>query len=430
MSSLETASQASAPGIPVVTDYDPFDHYGMAFFAKARKETPVFFSPDLDAYVVTRYADCNAILKDKGEHVSAQTALAPNVQPTEAAMQILGESGFVPTPVLVDEDGEAHRVHREAIQPPFKMSRIKGLDGFIRRQVTERLDAIVGAGEIDIVDAMIYEVPATVILHMMGLPDEEMGIVKDFRGPWAVFQWGYPSDEVQIHTAHGMGAFGQWARALTQRRIEEPGDDIVSEVHQALEATGTMDRPFLDAYALNIVMAGHETTANTMAGGIKTLLENPDQYQALVDDPSLIPNAAEEVLRFDTGVPTWRQLILKDMTLPGGATIPAGSKVYVALNSANRDEDVFDDGESFDVRRPNAGRHIAFGTGVHTCLGNHLAKMELRIMLEELTGRLPHLELVPDQEWVTSPNTSQRGPEHILVRWDATQNPAATSTGS
>lgn len=409
--------------IPTVTDFDPFDHYGMAFFERARRETPVFWCDQLDAFVVTRYEDCNAILKDKGEHVSAQTALAPNIQPTDEAMQVLGESGFVPSPALVDEDGETHRIHREATQPPFKMSRIKGLDAFIRRQVEERVDAIVKSGDVDIVDAVIYEVPATVILHMMGVPDEQLVMVKDFRGPWAVFQWGYPSEDVQVQTAHGMGAFGQWARALSQSRIDEPGDDIISEAHQNLEKAGAMDRPFLDAYTLNIVMAGHETTTNTMAGGIKSLLEHPEQYRALVEDPSLISNAAEEILRFDTGVPTWRQFVLKDFALPSGHTIPAGSKVYVALASANRDEDVFADGEAFDVRRANAAKHIAFGTGLHTCMGNHLAKMELRIMLEALTQRLPHAELVADQTWVTSPNTSQRGPEHVRITWDPARNP-------
>ncbi|MCW3040989.1 MAG: cytochrome [Solirubrobacterales bacterium] len=422
MSTIEQPAGA-APGIPTVTDYDPFDHYGRAFFRRARKETPVFYDERLGAYVITRYADCNAVLKDKSGAVSAQTALAPNVQPIDQAMQILGESGFVPAPSLVDEDAEVHRIHREATQGPFKMSRIKGLEGFIRRQVDDRLDAIVKSGAVDIVDAMIYEVPATVILHMMGLPDEQMGMVKDFRGPWAVFQWGFPSEEVQIHTAHGMGAFGQWARALSQSRIDQPGEDIISEAHQNLEAAGAMDRPFLDSYTLNVVMAGHETTTNTMAGGLKSLLEHPDQYAALAADPSLIPNAADEILRYDTGVPTWRQFVVEDFPLPSGATIPAGSKVYVALNSANRDEEVFEDGDRFDVRRTNASKHLAFGTGVHTCMGNHLAKMELRIMLEALTQRLPHAELVPGQQWVTSPNTSQRGPEHLQITWDPAQNP-------
>jgi cytochrome P450 len=303
---------------------------------------------------------------------------------------------------------------------------VRPLEAYVRDQVVQRLDAIVDAGRADIVEAMIYEVPATVILHLYGVPNDQMGMIKGFRGPWAIFIWGDPDDEVQMTTARMMSGFGTWAREVVDARIAEPGDDVISETTRLLQEKGILDenRAWLNSWTLNLLMAGHETTTNTAAYGLYHLLTHRDQYQALVDDPSLIPNAVEEILRFSTGVPTWRQRVLTDTTF-SGVTVPAGSVVYAAINSANRDEDVFGpDAEAMDVTRANARRHLAFGAGVHLCLGNHLAKLEITIMLEELTRRLPHLELVADQELVFSPNTTQRGPESVHVRWDPATNPA------
>ena len=423
--SVTTAEQHH--GCPVANDFDPFEGMPHDFFTEARRERPVFYHHDIHGYVLTRYDDCKELLSNRSGNVSANAALLfhLNVEPIPEAMQILQESGFDFSPTVVDEDGEDHRLHRAISQPPFLINRVRPLEAYVRRQVTERLDAIIDRGEVDIVEALIYEVPATVILHMYGVPDEQMGMIKGFRGPWAIFIWGNPDTEVQLTTAKMMSAFGEWARGIVDARIAEPGDDIVSETIGLLREKGILEesRPWLNSYALNFVMAGHETTTNTASYGLYHLLKYRDQYQALVDDPSLIPNAVDEILRYSTGVPTWRQRVLTDTDFHG-VTVPAGSVVYAAINSANRDEDVFgSDAETFDVRRANAKRHLTFGTGVHTCMGNHLAKMEIQIMLEELTKRLPHLELVEDQELHFSPNTSQRGPESVYVRWDASRNP-------
>lgn len=424
---MSTVEQPQTGGCPVAHDFDPFDGEPAEFFEKARRETPVFWHDDIHAYVLTRYDDCRALLGDRSGKVTATAALMGhlNVQPIPEAMQILQESGFEIGPSIVDEDGDDHKLHRGATQPPFSPSRVKPLADFVREQVTLRLDAIVKDGAADIVDAMIYEVPATVILHMMGVPDEQLGMVKGFRGPWAIFMWGNPDEEVQLETAKMMGGFGQWARQIVKDRTEFPGEDIISEAIANLRKKDALEssRLFMDAYTLNVVMAGHETTTNTAAGGIRALLESPEQYQALVDDPSLIPNAAEEILRYCTGVPTWRQQAAEDLDFRG-VHIPAGSIVYAAINSANRDEDVFgEDAEKLDVRRETAKKHITFGSGAHTCMGNHLAKMEICIMLEELTKRLPHMQIVPGQDFVYSPNTSQRGPEHVDIVWEPSQNP-------
>lgn len=421
-----TPSNDPAAGCPFARPaFDPFEHFDLAELEHAQREAPVFFHEGLDGFFVTRYDDCARVLGDRSGHVSASAALMShlNVQPIPEAMQIIQDSGLVLAPSVVDEDGEDHKRHRAVAQPPFSLSRIEPLDDFVRDLVAARIDAVIDRGACDVVDDVIYDVPGSVILHMMGVPDEQLGMVKGFRGPWAVFIWGTPDEETQIHTAQGMGEFGKWARGLAQAALnDDSGDDMIAETVRNLRERGIDpaqgdERLWLDSYTLNIVMAGHETTVNSLAGGMVALLEHREQWQAIIDDPTLIPNAVDEILRYITGVPAWRQRIVDDLELPSGTTLPAGALVYCAINQANRDPAVFEDPLRFDVRRENARKHLAFGLGAHTCMGNNLAKREMRIILEELVRRIPQLELVPGQDYPTSPNTTQRGPEQVQVRW-------------
>ena len=171
---------------------------------------------------------------------------------------------------------------------------------------------------------------------------------------------------------------------------------------------------------MNFLFAGHETTTNATANGLLALMENRDQWDALCGDPSLATNAVEEILRYSSSVIAWRREVVDDVII-GGVTLPAGSKVLAVTGSANHDESVFPEAEKFDITRANAKRHFAFGIGRHLCIGAALARIEMQVFLEELTRRLPHMRLVAGQEFVYSPNTSFRGPEHVRVEWDPTQ---------
>ncbi|HZZ49635.1 MAG TPA: cytochrome P450 [Pseudonocardia sp.] len=418
---MDTARAPAYDVDPIAADFDPFDGTPHAFFATARRQRPVFYSPRLRAHVLTKYHDCRWLLSDRTGAVSTDVAIMGylNRPPTAEAIRILEEAGVIHTPVLVDVPLEEHRVHRSATQPPFTQKRIQHLEETIRHDIAARIERVRAAGSCDIVESIIYEVPASVILHMMGVSEADRDVVKEFRGPWAVFVWGEPDDQVQIETAQVMARFYTWARRIVQQRLDNPGDDIISETIAGLRQQGVPEaevRAITDSYCLNVVMAGHETTVNTATYGLFHLLTDRTQWERLVADPGLIPAAVEEMLRYSTGVPMWRQRVTQDVQL-SGTTVPAGSVVYAALNSANRDEDVFgENSESFDIARDSAKKHITFGAGPHTCAGNHLAKMEIRVLLEELVRSLPGLEL-EDHELVFSPNTSQRGPEQLLVHW-------------
>jgi ferredoxin-NADP reductase len=180
-----------------------------------------------------------------------------------------------------------------------------------------------------------------------------------------------------------------------------------------------------DSYLHSMMMAGivaaHETTANASANAIKLLLQHPDAWRELCEDPGLLPNAVEECLRHNGSVAAWRRLATRDTEIAGVA-IPAGAKLLIVSSSANHDERHFADADFFDIRRDNASDQLTFGYGAHQCMGKNLARMEMQIFLEELTRRLPHMRLA-EQQFTYVPNTSFRGPEHLWVEWNPADNP-------
>lgn len=409
-------------------EFNPFDEDYQQdpykVFAKVREQEPIFYSPEIDYWIVSRYEDIIAIFKDT-ESYSATEAGVMITPPCQAAMEKLGEYDFVPSTMLVDEDAPKHPKRRRVIRRGLTDEKIDELEPYTRRFVTECLDAIVKAGRADMVADMTFSVPALTAFILMGVPEAEVDRVRGYAARFALWLWGRPTDEQQVALAADFGAYLQYAREHVGKLIEKPGDDYMSNVIKAWQKAGNdelWDKTYIASIMQSHLYASHETTTNAAASGFKALLEHPDQWEAICKDPSLIPGAVEEILRYQSSVPTWRRITTKPVKL-GQYDLPAGSRVMMLTGSANHDEEIFDDGDSFDITRKNANQQLAFGWGVHLCLGQDLARMEMRVMLEETTKRLPHLRLVKDQEWTYSPNTSFRGPDHVRVEWDSNQNP-------
>jgi cytochrome P450 len=165
-----------------------------------------------------------------------------------------------------------------------------------------------------------------------------------------------------------------------------------------------------------LLIAGHETTTSMSANAVVTLMEQRESWDRLCADPAAIPNAVEELLRFNSSVITWRRKAMQAVQV-AGVQIPEGANLLLALCSGNRDDAHFPEPESFDIGRENAKTHLSFGFGIHYCLGAPLARLELRVILEEMTRRMPSLRLVPGQTWTFPPNTSFRGPGELWVEW-------------
>ncbi|MDN5917319.1 MAG: cytochrome P450 [Pseudonocardia sp.] len=423
---MTTTTDGTCPFSTIGGEFNPFvDPYlsdPYEFLARARREEPVFYSPEIDYWVITRYEDIQSVFRNT-QNFSATIALEPLTPLWPSSIEKVIEVGYVPGPVLVNEDEPLHRARRKRIGDAFAPKRIRELEPRIREIVTEYLDRFVQRGHADLVDDFVWEIPALVIFMFMGVPDDEAGQVKQFAARRTLFTWGRPTEEEQNQLVDEVGTYWNFCKQHVARLQENLGDDFMSDVIRAhQEDPDLIDETYLYNTMLNFLFAGHETTTNASGNGFRTLLENREAWDAICKDPSLIPNAVEEILRYSSSVIAWRRRATATTTV-GGVEIPEGANVLLATGSANHDENVFTDSETFDIHRDNANRHLAFGFGNHNCMGSPLARLEMKVILEELTRRLPHIRLAEGQTFEYSANTSFRGPDHVLVEWDAGHNP-------
>ena len=395
---------------------DPYLSDPYAFWLKARASEPVFYSPELDYWVITRYEDIKAIFADPATF-SASIAQTPVKPLAPDVLQMLQGGGFRARPTMSNADPPAHsRVRRFAWQA-FTPKRVAELEPDIRRLVTRYIDQIESAGQADLVRQVFYELPVLVLFLFLGMPEDDVARVKTWSRKRLMLTWGKLSDEQQMAEARGLLEYWKYTEAFIGSCLADPPDNYVGDL---IRVTRQNEDDLSIEEIINIVygllLAGHETTTSMSANAIVTLMNHRHAWDRLCADPALIPNAVEELLRFDSSVITWRRKAVKAVEVAGVA-IPEGAKLLLALCSGNRDDAHFPDPERFDIDRENARTHLSFGFGIHYCLGAPLARLELKVILEELTRRLPSLRLVPGQLWDFPPNTSFRGPAHLWVEW-------------
>jgi cytochrome P450 len=369
----------------------------------------VFYSPKLGYWVVTRYDDIKAIFRD---NITFSPSIAlEKITPTgEAANAVLASYGYAMNRTLVNEDEPAHMPRRRALMEPFTPAELAHHEPMVRRLTREYVDRFIDDGRADLVDQMLWEVPLTVALHFLGVPEEDMDLLRQYSIAHTVNTWGRPKPEEQVAVAHAVGNFWQLAGRILDKMREDPSGP--GWMQYGMRKQRELPEVVTDSYLHSMMMAGivaaHETTANASANAIKLLLQHPDVWREICEDPALIPNAVEECLRHNGSVAAWRRLVTRD-TEVGGMSLAAGSKLLIVTSSANHDEHHFADADLFDIHRDNASDQLTFGYGSHQCMGKNLARMEMQIFLEELTSRLPHMRLA-EQRFTYVPNTSFRGP--------------------
>jgi cytochrome P450 len=233
-----------------------------------------------------------------------------------------------------------------------------------------------------------------------------------------LLMWGRPHEDGQIRLAQGMAAFWRYAETLVASRAAHPRDDFTSALLLARDGdVPALSHQEVTTIVYGLLFAGHETTTSLMGNATRRLLTDRHAWEEMCRDPARIPNAIEEVLRFDSSVIAWRRQTTQAVAI-GGVPVPAHANVLLLLGSANRDPAAFEHPDRFDIHRWNAKEHLSFGYGAHFCLGAPLGRLEARVVLEELRARLPSLRLVPGQTLRFQPNTSFRGPLSLLVEWD------------
>ncbi|RYH01227.1 cytochrome P450 [Salipiger sp. IMCC34102] len=407
-------------------DFDPFDAPYQAdpaeALAWARAQAPVFYAPKLGYWVVSRYDDIKAVFRDP-ILFSPRNVLEKISPPTEEAMKILLSYDYAMDRTLVNEDEPAHMERRRLLLDHFLPANLEQHRDMIRRLTQERLDAIVDEGRADLVEEMLYEVPLLVALHFLGVPEDEVETLRTFSLAHSVNTWGRPSDEKQAQVAHDVGRFWAYAGKVIERMRSEP--DGTGWMHHTIRMNAERPDIVTDSYVhsmmMAIIVAAHETTSLASANMFKTLLTHRDAWDDICANPALIPNAVEECLRYAGSIVAWRRQTTAPTAL-NGVDLPEGAKLLIVQASANRDPRHFENAEVFDIYRDNAVDHLTFGYGAHQCMGKNIGRMEMRIFLEEVSRRLPHLRLA-EQTFSYMPNTSFRGPEALWVHWDPARNP-------
>jgi cytochrome P450 len=410
----------SAGGCPfhgdVAADFRPFDLADpFAFYERARREQPVFFSEELGFWVVTRHDDIRAIFKEPATF-SSEITQAPYKERPPEVRRVLDEGEFTAYSGLSARQPPDHTRLRGFIKKAFTPRRVAVLEPQIREIAVRMIDAFDASGEpVDLVSALTYELPALVIFRLLGVPDEDVADVKRWAASRVVLTFGDQPLEEQLEHAHNLVAYWRYCLALVQSRFEEPQDDLPSDlvrIYQDGDESLTVDE--MAGLVYSQLTAGHETTSSLLATGLKELLSQRDRWEELCADSSLAPAAVEEMLRIATPVFAWKRLV-KQPARVGEVDLRPGDKLLLILGSANHDEAVFEEPEAIDLHRPNARNHLAFGLGIHFCLGAPLARLEAQVVLEELSARFPGMRIVEDQEFAFPPNTTFRAPHEVRV---------------
>ena len=379
-----------------------------------REQTPVFYVPDIDHYVVTRYDDVEAILFDR-DTWSAANASSPLMPVCPAAQAVLA-TGFGRVPTLNNSDPPRHGPMRRSVLAVMTPRRLRALEPTLRDYAENLVKGFRDEPVVDLVERYTFPFPGFAAFSLLGFSDADTDRLREWSRTRVLLTYGRLSEEDQVATARDVVAMWQYVEAFVAARMIEPVDDLTSDlVRLSREKPEQLNQFDIVNIVYSMALAGHETTTNTIGSGVLALLRRRDQWQRLIDDPTSITNAVEEILRFD-GPVLYHRRIAKVDTEVGGVAIPAGAKVMMCFASADHDPTRFGaDADDLRVDRSEAALHLAFGKGAHLCLGAPLGRLETQISLELLTTMVPDLALVPDQDLTYSPNALFRGLTRLLV---------------
>jgi len=369
--------------------YDPWDYAIDAnphpVWKRMRDEAPLYYNPKFDFYALSRYADVRNASLDWRTYSSAFGSVLEIIDAGPRALEM--------TRNMLFEDPPIHDLHRAILAEAFSPGRIASLEPGIRALCASYLDPLVGSGGFDFVRDYGAKIPMMVIGMLMGVPEEDREYLMTLADA------GVHRDEGQTGFEGSNRKVHEYFAVLVSLRRKEPRDDLTTAVLQAKVddgkgGTGALaDREILQYLGL-LSGAGVETVVNLMGWTGMTLFRHPEQRQVLADDPSIIPNAVEELLRYEAPSPIQARVATHEVELHG-STIPEGSKVALLTGSANRDDRVWPDPDRFNVRR-SIDKHVSFGVGIHFCVGAALARLEGRLALEEMLKRFPTWEVDED----------------------------------
>jgi len=384
-----------------------FDPYDVAInadpyptFARLREEAPLYYNEQFDFYALSRFSDVNKALIDHETFSSARGAI----------VELIKANIEIPSGALIFEDPPIHTAHRKLLSRMFTPRKINALEPKIREFCAQSLDAVAGAERFDIIKDFGAIMPMRVISALLGIPEEDQEKIRDHGNAQMRTEAGKPMKAAEEGLVDGsiFEAYIDW-------RKDNPSDDIMTELLNVEftdehGVTRNLTREELLIYINVVAGAGNETTTRLIGWAAKTLAEHPDQRRQLVENPALIPQAIEEILRFEPPAPHVARYVTRDVEYHG-RTVPEGSVMMLLIGAAVRDSRQFPpDGEVFDINRAPR-QHLAFSVGTHFCLGSALARLEGRVALEEILKRFP--------EWDVDLASAELSPTSTVRGWDS-----------
>ena len=356
-------------------------------YARLRREAPIFYYEPWDKWILTAYEDVNALLRDRrlGRVMQERTVQNPAHAPFDAVQE--GS--------LLEIEPPDHTRVRSAVHAAFTPRHVRALSERVEALCEALVDGLLEhpTRETDLLKAFAEPLPVTVIADLLGVPEEDRHKLL----PWskAIIGMFEPlrTPEAEARAVEAAGAFSSYVRALMEQRRAAPEDDLISRMVSLHDADpDALSEGEVVANCILFLNAGHEAVVNVIGNGLRALLTHPEALARVRGNPALIPTAVEEMMRYDTPLQFFERFVLEDLTHKGHVW-PRGTKLCLFYAAANRDPAVFDEPETFDVSRdPNP--HLAFGLGLHYCIGAPLARLELQSALRVLLMRLPELRLM------------------------------------
>jgi cytochrome P450 len=358
------------------------------YYARLRYHDPVHWAEQIGGWVVTRYADVMTVLRSP-DVSSERIELAKQFVPSEYRSMFEIRSN-----AMLNADAPRHTRLRLLVNKAFTPGTVEKLEPFIQNFVDKVLEAARPRGRMEVMAELAFPLPATVIAEMLGVPIEDRNRFKKWSDESTATVGNVGpnlSPEVMRKSMEAMGQLLNYFRGIIEQRRAAPREDLISALVKVHEESDRLSHEELLANCVLLLNAGHETTTNLIGNGTLALLRHPDQMKRLYDDPSLVPSAVEELLRYDSPVQFTSRILKADMQL-GDKTLTKGQMVLLLLGAANRDPEQFPDPDRLDIGRAN-NKHLAFGLGTHFCLGAPLARLEGRIVFESLLRAAPNMRL-------------------------------------
>ena len=371
-------------------------------FRRLRDEAPLYYNAQHDFFALSRFADVNKALVDHETFSSARGAI----------VELIKANIEIPPGTVIFEDPPIHDIHRKLLARMFTPRKVNALEPKIREFCSQALDPLVGTGRFDLVADLGAVMPMQVISALLGIPEDDQEMIRDHANAQLRTEAGKPMK----HEEGGAMVLGDVFEAYIDWRADHPSDDIMTELLNAefVDETGTtrnLSRQELLTYLNVVAGAGNETTTRLIGWAGKVLAEHPEQRRELVDDPTLIPQAIEELLRFEPPAPHVARYVTRDVEIHD-QTVPQGSVMMMLIGAAVRDpRQVPPDGDVFDIHR-EVRQHLSFSVGTHYCLGSALARLEGRVALEEILKRFPEWD-VDLANATLSPTSTVRGWESM-----------------